>query len=89
MEIDLKCGPESGAPFRVDARGIKCPLPVLKTRKALLSLPAGQVLEVLCTDPVSVVDIPNLVREMDFVLLETLENRGEFRFLIGGKDPRG
>ncbi|CAL79501.1 conserved hypothetical protein; putative SirA-like protein [Bradyrhizobium sp. ORS 278] len=43
--------------------GLKCPLPALKTRKALQSLRPGQRLEVCCTDPLAVIDIPNLIRE--------------------------
>ncbi|MGJ4953483.1 sulfurtransferase TusA family protein [Bradyrhizobium sp. HKCCYLS20291] len=49
--------------IRLDLSGLKCPLPVLKTRKALQSLKAGQCLEVRCTDPLAVIDIPNLIRE--------------------------
>ena len=48
---------------KLDLAGLKCPLPALKTRKALKSLAAGDRLEVLCTDPLSVIDIPNLIRE--------------------------
>ena len=48
---------------KLDLAGLKCPLPALKTRKALKSLPPGDRLEVLCTDPLSVIDIPNLIRE--------------------------
>ena len=48
---------------RLDLTGLKCPLPVLKTRKALKALTAGDRLEVHCTDPLSVIDIPNLIRE--------------------------
>lgn len=48
---------------RLDLTGLKCPLPVLKTRKALKTLTAGDRLEVHCTDPLSVIDIPNLIRE--------------------------
>jgi tRNA 2-thiouridine synthesizing protein A len=47
----------------LDLTGLKCPLPALKTRKALKPLRAGDRLEVHCTDPLSVIDIPNLVRE--------------------------
>ena len=47
----------------LDLRGLKCPLPALKTRKALKPLSAGDQLEVHCTDPLSVIDIPNLIRE--------------------------
>lgn len=48
---------------KLDLTGLKCPLPVLKTRKALKALLAGDRLEVHCTDPLSVIDIPNLIRE--------------------------
>ena len=47
----------------LDLTGLKCPLPVLKTRKALKALSAGDRLEVHCTDPLSIIDIPNLIRE--------------------------
>lgn len=42
----------------VDARGLKCPLPVLKTEKRLVHLPAGARLTVLATDPMAKLDIP-------------------------------
>jgi tRNA 2-thiouridine synthesizing protein A len=47
----------------IDLRGLKCPLPALKARKALSKMPAGDVLVVECTDPLAELDIPNLVRE--------------------------
>ena len=49
--------------IRLDLTGLKCPLPVLKTRKALMPLRSGDLLEIHCTDPLSMIDIPNLVRE--------------------------
>jgi tRNA 2-thiouridine synthesizing protein A len=49
----------------LDLRGLKCPLPVLRTRKALRRLDAGERLLVLCTDPLSQVDIPHLVQELN------------------------
>ena len=48
---------------KLDLTGLKCPLPALKTRKALRALQPGDRLEVRCTDPLSVIDIPNLIRE--------------------------
>jgi tRNA 2-thiouridine synthesizing protein A len=51
------------ATTKLDLTGLKCPLPALKTRKALKSLTPGDFLEVHCTDPLSVIDIPNLIRE--------------------------
>jgi tRNA 2-thiouridine synthesizing protein A len=48
---------------KLDLTGLKCPLPALKTRKALKALRPGDVLEVRCTDPLAVIDIPTLIRE--------------------------
>jgi len=48
---------------KLDLAGLKCPLPALKTRKALKAIAPGDFLEVHCTDPLSVIDIPNLIRE--------------------------
>ena len=48
---------------KLDLSGLKCPLPALKTRKALKRLSPGDRLEVLCTDPLSVIDIPALIGE--------------------------
>ncbi|MBL8568363.1 MAG: sulfurtransferase TusA family protein [Phreatobacter sp.] len=48
---------------RLDLKGLKCPLPALKARKALTRLPAGTLLILDCTDPMAAIDIPNLVRE--------------------------
>lgn len=47
----------------LNLRGLKCPLPALRTRKALGKLAPGDVLIVECTDPLSEIDIPNLIRE--------------------------
>jgi tRNA 2-thiouridine synthesizing protein A len=51
------------ATTKLDLTGLKCPLPVLKTRKALKAIAPGDRLEVHCTDRLSVIDIPNLIRE--------------------------
>jgi tRNA 2-thiouridine synthesizing protein A len=48
----------------LDLCGLKCPLPALRTRKALARLSAGDTLVVACTDPMAEIDIPHLVREM-------------------------
>ena len=47
----------------LDTRGLKCPLPVLKARKRLQSLDAGQVLTVEATDPMAVIDFPHFCAE--------------------------
>jgi tRNA 2-thiouridine synthesizing protein A len=54
---------------RLDLAGLKCPLPVLKVRKALLDLPQGTILEALCTDPMAGIDIPELAMSMQARLL--------------------
>lgn len=46
---------------RLDLSGLNCPLPALRTRKALKSLAPGDRLEVRCTDPLAAIDIPHLV----------------------------
>ena len=51
------------ATIKLDLCGLRCPIPALKTRKALTSVAPGDILEVHCTDPLSVIDIPNLIRE--------------------------
>src|SRR5947209_8095314 len=47
----------------LNLRGLRCPLPALKTRKALTRLASGDRLVIECTDPLSAIDIPNLLRE--------------------------
>lgn len=54
-----------------DLRGLKCPLPVLRTRKALAGMAPGDVLIVSCTDPLAGIDIPNLLRQTGDTLEET------------------
>jgi tRNA 2-thiouridine synthesizing protein A len=54
----------------IDLRGLKCPLPTLRTRKALSRLQAGTALIVECTDPLAAIDIPHLVRETGDILEE-------------------
>lgn len=50
-------------PDLIDARGLKCPLPVLRMEKRLASLPSGAALTVLATDPMAKVDIPLYCRQ--------------------------
>ena len=73
----------------LDLSGLKCPLPVLRTRKALRRLPAGCALVVTCTDPLAMIDIPNLVRE-EGARLDATERRGDrvhFRISTSAKPP--
>ncbi len=65
----------------LDLKGLNCPLPVLKTAKALTSLASGARLVVEATDPMSAIDIPHFCRQKGHTLLSV--ERGEvFRFTI-------
>jgi tRNA 2-thiouridine synthesizing protein A len=66
----------------LNLRGLKCPLPALRTRKELSSLAAGDELVVECTDPLSAIDIPNLLRETGDVLEEQVDRMGLLVFRI-------
>jgi tRNA 2-thiouridine synthesizing protein A len=58
----------------LDLKGLKCPLPALKARKALKAAQPGAELMVLCTDPMAAIDIPNLIRETgDAIVAQTRE----------------
>jgi tRNA 2-thiouridine synthesizing protein A len=67
---------------RLDAKGLLCPLPVLKARKALKALAEGDTLEVLATDPGAVKDFVAFCRTTGHELAESTEESGTFRFLI-------
>ena len=71
---------------KLDLKGLKCPLPALKTRKALKSLKPGDLLEVHCTDPLSVIDIPNLIRETGDKVEITEREQDRIIFLIEKSD---
>lgn len=64
----------SEAPIELDLRGLKCPLPALRTRKALRACRPGDEITVRCTDPMAVIDIPHLVAQQgDALLAQTRE----------------
>ncbi len=67
---------------KLDLTGLKCPLPALKTRKALKSLRPGERLEVQCTDPLAVIDIPNLLNEIGDSLESTQRDGDRIVFVI-------
>ncbi len=52
------------AATKLDLTGLKCPLPALMTRKALRTLSVGECIEVHCTDPMAVIDIPVMVQQI-------------------------
>jgi len=65
-----------------DLRGLKCPLPVLKTRKKLAALDKGDELLVETTDPLAVIDITHLCHEDGHTLLETVKTQEGHSFHI-------
>ena len=70
------------AESHLDVKGMLCPLPVLKARKALQSLASGDVLVLEATDPASVIDVPHFCREAGHALVESGETDGVYRFRI-------
>lgn len=69
-------------PATLDARGLKCPLPVLKARKALKGMDAGAVLEVLADDPSAPADFRSFCETTGDALEESPGEDGGYRFLI-------
>jgi tRNA 2-thiouridine synthesizing protein A len=66
----------------LNLRGLKCPLPALRTRKALGRSQPGDVLIVECTDPLSGIDIPNLLRQTGDELEESRKDKKLLIFRI-------
>lgn len=66
----------------VDAKGLNCPLPVLRTKKALNDMKSGQVLRILATDPGSVRDFQAFCRQTGNELLQHSEDNGVFVFVL-------
>ena len=69
-------------PVIYDLRGLKCPLPVLKTRKKLLAMATGDELWVETSDPLAVIDIPHMCREDGHRLMEAVATSSGHRFHI-------
>ena len=66
----------------LDTSGLTCPIPILKAKKALASLPVGSTLEILATDPAAPKDFEAFCRATGHVLVESSERGGLYRFLI-------
>ena len=66
----------------LDARGLNCPLPILRAKKALTDMSSGQVLRILATDPGSVKDFEAFAKQTGNELLSSTESGGEFHFLM-------
>ena len=69
----------------LDARGLNCPLPILKTKKSIKEVPVGETLKVLATDPGSVKDMESFCRATGNDLVESGQDGNTYTFLIRRK----
>ena len=69
----------------LDARGLNCPLPILRAKKALAEMTSGQLLRIVATDPGSVKDFQAFAKQTGNELLSSAENNKEFEFYIKRK----
>ena len=68
--------------LELDARGLNCPIPILRTKKSINQMAAGQVLRITATDPGSVKDMEAFCKQTGNELLEANEGDGEFIFFL-------
>jgi tRNA 2-thiouridine synthesizing protein A len=66
----------------LDAKGLNCPLPILRAKKAIAELSSGQVLKIVATDPGSVKDFEAFCKQTGNTLLSSAEAGGAFEFMI-------
>lgn len=66
----------------LDARGLNCPLPILRAKKALNDMNSGQTLRIVATDPSSIKDFEAFAKQTGNELLESGEADGEFSFVL-------
>jgi tRNA 2-thiouridine synthesizing protein A len=66
----------------LDASGLACPLPIVKTKKALAGMASGQVLRIMATDPGSVSDMAAFAEQTGHTLLEQGQEHGTFIFFL-------
>jgi tRNA 2-thiouridine synthesizing protein A len=69
----------------LDATGLNCPLPILRTKKTLNGMESGKVLRIVATDPGSVKDFDSFAKQTGHQLLESSEEGGKYIFLIKKK----
>ncbi|WP_297575814.1 sulfurtransferase TusA family protein [uncultured Deefgea sp.] len=66
----------------IDLSGLNCPLPILRTKKALATLAGGEIVQVTCTDPATPTDFAAFCRQTGNELLEQWQEEARFLFLI-------
>lgn len=67
---------------QIDARGLICPLPVLRLRKALLALAPGQVVRMVASDPMAMIDVPHFCAEAGHELISATLSEGGTAYLV-------
>jgi tRNA 2-thiouridine synthesizing protein A len=72
-------------PFTLDLRGLKCPLPALRTRQRVSTLKAGEELIVITTDPMARIDIPDVLSVFEVDITDIKEEAGACHFYIRAK----
>ncbi len=72
----------SGYDLELDARGLNCPLPILRAKKSIQGLESGQVLRIVATDPGSVKDFEAFCKQTGNELLAASQDGGEYAFSI-------
>ena len=78
-------GPQMEFDKQLDARGLNCPLPILRTKKALTDMTSGQVLKILATDPGAVRDFELFSKQSGNALLSSDRESDEFVFFMRKK----
>ena len=68
--------------IELDARGLNCPLPILRAKKSINNLNDGEIIKIIATDPGAVNDFTSFCKQTGNELLESQEQNGEFTFMI-------
>ena len=68
--------------LELDARGLNCPIPILRTKKFLTTMETGKIVRIMATDPGAVKDFEAFARQTDNELLSSMEVEGEFQFTL-------
>ena len=66
----------------LDARGLNCPLPILRTKKSMNGMAAGEILKIVATDPGSVKEMEAYAKQTGHEIVGTSEDGGEFTFYM-------
>lgn len=72
----------SDSDFVLDASGLNCPLPIMKAKKAMLSMPVGSVLKVIATDPGSIKDFPALCKTTGYELVSSADEDEKYIYFV-------